>query len=348
MKKIRLSENQVSRLFLVENRVDFLRNQYVNKPVKNADRQQIITDEIFEKIVSADPSINKQYSQWLLNLYYWKQLKLEDLYKATQYLEVFDKNKNRMPEKDINKKTSDGFYYNSLQKLFDVVKPYLEQDNEDSMSDSALVKKIKKEESEKYYEDSEWLIVIPKTKRASCIYGKGTQWCTAADVSNNMFDEYNKQGKLYICIHKPTNKKYQFYFESSQFMDENDEETKILFLNNTLLNIFKDKLGRFGAIDLDNFNIHELPENFKFLYNISDLYLSHNLLESLPNYLKHFKNLETLIIAYNNFKTIPNILFDMKQLTFLNLAANPIPYNQEERDALQLALPNTKINYRIQ
>jgi hypothetical protein len=74
------------------------------------------------------------------------------------------------------------------------------------------------------YSDGEWSVYVPLTERASCLIGKGTQWCTAADVSDNMFDYYNKQGKLYVLINKDDNSKYQLHFESNQLMDENDRE----------------------------------------------------------------------------------------------------------------------------
>ena len=53
------------------------------------------------------------------------------------------------------------------------------------------------------------------------IMEKNTQWCTAAD-GNNQFNYYNSQGPLYININKADNEKYQFHFESDQFMDETD------------------------------------------------------------------------------------------------------------------------------
>lgn len=82
------------------------------------------------------------------------------------------------------------------------------------------IRRIKKD-AEKVYEDDEWLVVVPKTEEAACYYGKNTQWCTAAD-NNNQFNYYNRDGKIYININKYTNKKFQFHFESKQFMDEND------------------------------------------------------------------------------------------------------------------------------
>lgn len=180
-----------------------------------------IPQDIFNQIISADPTYNSnkpdkmgKYGKWLLQLYINRRLKIEDLYKATNYLKCFIDYYNVIQDKDINK-------IKSLQELYDVVRPYLDGNAATSKSDE--VRKIK-EGAEKVYEDERWLVIVPHTKEASCYYGKGTQWCTAADRSNNMFDQYNDDGPLYINIDKLNNRKYQFHFETNSFMDENDNE----------------------------------------------------------------------------------------------------------------------------
>lgn len=155
-----------------------------------------------------------KYGKWLLSLYQRKKLNLEDLYKATEYLTYFNKYNKQLDEKDINK-------YKSLPELYNALKDIINNEN-DYVSNSEKIRQIKKG-AEKVYEDNQWLIVIPHTEEASCYYGKGTQWCTAAEKSNNYFSHYSSQGNLYINIDKINNKKYQFHFESESFMDENDE-----------------------------------------------------------------------------------------------------------------------------
>jgi hypothetical protein len=66
-------------------------------------------------------------------------------------------------------------------------------------------------------------IVIPKTEEAAKFYGRGTRWCTAGD-NDNRFDYYNKQGPLYVIIFRGSGVKWQFHFESGQFMDEQDDD----------------------------------------------------------------------------------------------------------------------------
>ena len=193
-----------------------------------------IPEETFWQIVKADPTYDPQkeqkmgkYGKWLLNLFKQNKLKLEDLYKATEYLQYFVKYYNKIQEKDINK-------YDSLPTLYNTIKQFkdaAENGEELATSKSDEIRKIK-EDAEKFYEDDTWLVVIPHTEEAACYYGKNTEWCTAATNSYNMFEQYYDQGLLYINICKSTNKKYQFHFETCQFMDENDNPINVPIVSN--------------------------------------------------------------------------------------------------------------------
>lgn len=211
--KIIINESKFMNLFEAAT-LDYIYNKYYNN----------IPNDEFMQIIQADPTYNPQkqskmgkYGKWLLNQYQQKNLKLEDLYKAKEYLTYFVKYYNILPEKDINK-------YPNIVELYKTIKDYIGKDNI-ATSKSDEVRRIK-QDAKKVYEDAEWLVIIPLTKEASCYYGKNTEWCTAAETSHNYFDQYNNQGPLYININKTNNKKYQFHFETDSFMDENDEPIK--------------------------------------------------------------------------------------------------------------------------
>ena len=185
-----------------------------------------IDDDVFNQIVQSDPTYKPekpdkigQYAKWLLSLYKQGRLKIEDLYKATQYLTVFQKAKTmkRLENADINK-------YKSLPELYKAVENFMPKDDgeNDSLMSQSDKEKQTQAEAEKVYEDEDYIIVIPHTKEAAIKYGKNTQWCTAATGSYNYFDDYNKEGNLYIIIPKDGSGKYQFHFESNSFMDAHD------------------------------------------------------------------------------------------------------------------------------
>ena len=180
-----------------------------------------IEEKDFRDIIKADPTYRTdapekmgQYGKWLLSMFIHGKLKKEDLYKVKEDLTLFDKLK-RM--RKINK--NDIGSYKTLQELYDAVEPYSKDETIVSRHD----KKVEaKKDAEKVYEDSDWIVIVPHTKEAAQYYGKGTRWCTSADDENNYFDNYNRDGNLYININKHTGKKYQFHFESDSFMDERD------------------------------------------------------------------------------------------------------------------------------
>ena len=206
---------------------------------------------IFNKIVSSDPTWREdkpnkmgKFGKWLLKLWVNKKLMLEDLYKATEYLSYFVKYNNRIDVKDINK-------YHSLPELYNIVKVFMDNP-EIATSNSDEVRRIK-EGADKVFENGEWLVIVPHTKEASCYYGKGTQWCTAAEQSHNMFDHYNSQGNLYINIRKSDGEKFQFHFESGSFMDATDTPIEspvydTIGFGYSILDYYKENLSS------DNFN----------------------------------------------------------------------------------------------
>lgn len=228
-----------------------------------------IKQDDFNKIVNSDKITSNlqngkvgSYAKWLLKLYFNNKLRLEDLYKAEEYITIFDKllKSNKLVNKDINS-------YNTLLDIYNVVKDYLGQDQAISKGDE--YRKVK-EQAKKIYEDGRFMVIQPLTEEASCYYGKGTQWCTGADISDNSFDFYNSQGPLYIIIDKSKRNsvgdytKYQIQFESGEYLDENDNEINFEEHPDIRTLIFK----------LMNFNITELlkknPSNIMLINNPSE------------------------------------------------------------------------------
>jgi hypothetical protein len=185
--------------------------------------------EIFQKIVKSDPTsmIDGQlylgkYSKWLFKLYIDKNLKLEDLYKATEYLLLFDKQsvRNKLP---LNLRN-----INNFKSLGELAQTISEFKTEDLMSKKEIKEDNLVEEFENYK------LYIPKDHKDSCILGKGTEWCTATENTDKYFKLYHKPGReLLIFISKSNPKeKYQFHFRSRQFMNKFDREIDIKdFLN---------------------------------------------------------------------------------------------------------------------
>ena len=75
------------------------------------------------------------------------------------------------------------------------------------------------------YEDEEWFVLIPHSMEASCYWGNGASWCTAArNEKSNYFSRYNDKGPLIININKVTKEKYQFHLHSHEFKNKDNED----------------------------------------------------------------------------------------------------------------------------
>lgn len=223
------------------NKIEKIRNKYYNTIHKSK----------FYEIISSDPTTFKKneipvklgkYSQWLLKIYKEKKLLLEDLYKANEYLKGFHslKEKNLIPleQRDILK-------YNSLQQVFSVTNKIIGNNN---VKDNKEIKFIADRtlidsgEATLFYEDEEYLIVIPQTTKSAKFYGEKSHWCTTIGYN---FNYYNRKGNLYIIISKSKlgktqfpYRRLQFHFETGQFMNLHDYSINInsFFKNNP--NIF--------------------------------------------------------------------------------------------------------------
>ena len=211
---------------------------------------------------NAEPSKVGPYLQWIVSRFarafpeglkksmagrFWQ----EDFPKVISDLKAFDRVKARLPKekRDINK-------IGSFEELFQVVEPHREE----------LETKDAEGDADKIYDKDGWVIVVPKTKQASCAYGAGTRWCTAS-TSYNYFDRYNNDSPLFIVIQKGKDEaraaqlrkeikrldsiareekpltqirqlqselqaldsghKWQFHFSSNQFMNELDHPINI-------------------------------------------------------------------------------------------------------------------------
>ncbi len=102
----------------------------------------------------------------------------------------------------------------SLSKLIEWVKRLLD--------DFKAVRKQSKVNAdlEKVYEDNEWVVYVPHSHAAAKQVGKGTNWSIAFD-DDYYYNIYSAQGPLYINIRKSDNAKFQFHFETGQFMNSN-------------------------------------------------------------------------------------------------------------------------------
>ena len=100
--------------------------------------------------------------------------------------------KNKIEDKDINSKEYKIHSEHDLLRLQNLFK---------KLDKEKLTRgEIKKLGAEKIYDDSKYLVVVPKTFEASCYYGAATKWCTTSN-KNHLMSE-TKRAVLYYIIDK--------------------------------------------------------------------------------------------------------------------------------------------------
>lgn len=202
--------------------------------------------DIYSLIVGADPQtkildnqIQKagKFSKFLLDMYQKGNLKLEDLDKAKEYLQYVYKHKISLYTEKIN----------DLSDVYNLIKQYI---IEEKRTLEEILKALSTDEYDLLLNGEKWIIYHPKTEKAACYLGYNTEWCTTwgpyslnknhRDRSNR-FQYYSGSGPLYIMISKnDPNHKFQFHFETNQYMDVNDRQinTKTFLKDEDNIEIF--------------------------------------------------------------------------------------------------------------
>lgn len=190
-----------------------------------------IPDEQFMDYIKLDPTYNGgnnpgTYARWILGLA--NKNKLDNIGHVRDILTRFEDNKKQLKEKDI-------MHFKSIDDL----EEYLNDD--DSYKDLSHRQEVRQrqqgrknadltKDAELVFEDSQWEVWIPKTYEASCKLGQGTSWCTASTENDYYYNYYknNYGGNYYININKQNpEEKYQFHFETGQFMDADDRSVSV-------------------------------------------------------------------------------------------------------------------------
>lgn len=177
-------------------------------------------EKIKQILLDSDPTQNKKYFKWIIEGYIaGGNHLLEDLlaHMNMSLRKLISLRDRKLVTLDLSSYCG-LFGYNGRSGLFDV----LDRFGHDLPTTTR--KHIILQNVNRVYEDDKILVVNPTNVEESIMYGKGTKWCTAStDLEKNMFDKYNKMGKLYVIIPKHPlipNEKFQLHLESESLLNE--------------------------------------------------------------------------------------------------------------------------------
>ena len=164
-------------------------NQYL------LDESKISDLDLINLIAEFDPTKKKTYLlNWILPRYVNGGINSwEDLIGVKDDLELFDRNKHLMPQRDI-------IQIRSAADLSDMIRKTLGA-NGGLHGPNGIIPpdeiKAAHQESIIVHEDAEKIVVIPKTQRAAGFWGRNTDWCTAWGYKwsrypkrDSLFDSY--------------------------------------------------------------------------------------------------------------------------------------------------------------
>jgi hypothetical protein len=278
--------------------IDFYRNNYQSNGIKIEGESPM--HMLYNFFIDCDPSGNKEYVSWFVNLYrYYLNSKeayqhqpavfFEDLQsKVKEALEVFSflkkTNVLSVENRDINN-------YKNMYDFVQMVKPYMIVDSGDDSVHTLdhkemaciqnFVEKNKSEgQAELVFENSEWVIVITHDRKANIEFGKYTTWCTAGTRYGNMFDSYHGRGELFVLIKKGYGSKkqidkhpeyrLQFHFEDNMYMNALDRSIDIndfLFKYKDIKKYFRNYIIKRVLPYRQNKN-HRQVDDIKYLLNL--------------------------------------------------------------------------------
>lgn len=200
---------------------------------------QHIPAEIIDDVIAIDPTKKKSYSQWLLSKWDDEKDTIVNGLKSGRIAKLFQhyKEHNDIQIKDCPS-VEEGlrmFVPEEDTVLTKSNKPKTYIENLGREVDSSLANDF-----DIVYNDGDWIIAVPNTYEAECKLGENMRWCTANHFGNGegYYNNYlSKGGKYYVNFDmtRPENAKgkdypftrYQFHFESNQFMDKDDDPVEL-------------------------------------------------------------------------------------------------------------------------
>lgn len=152
-----------------------------------------LSKHTFDTLFNIDPSPKKKYLAWMCKAF----LVMPDMSKFNVITSFYDlTERDQIKEKDI-------YRYKSIEEIDDVVRTVAHV-----LTKSEIKRGIKDIEDipaeDIVFENDKAIVLFPQNKEKSCMYGKGSNWCTAATGGSNYFNSYFfSQGvNLYYIIPK--------------------------------------------------------------------------------------------------------------------------------------------------
>lgn len=313
-----------------------------------------------ESDLGFEGDVDKTSKEYKSSVAEYRRLFMEDLYKVTRDLQEYLKIQQYLPLEDRN---IEKFTPKTLFNLIDNFQLPEKKRKELERKEAKKTRDGFKHAGGKIiFEGPNWTVVEISDqgtmgKDAAIYYGGNqeikkdeTNWCTSAP-GLNYFEGYIKKGPLYVILPNDDKgevgkltglpkERYQFHFESDQFMDRKDHRVELVSLLNgpmkELKHLFKDKFLKGLTIDSDEQSRLTIDYPKKMVGMFAALYGLEEVFDAIP------ENIDTLTIRNSSSENIsidiPKSITRLKNLTALNLdnIAKSLPENLGDLKKLNL------------
>jgi hypothetical protein len=153
---------------LSEGRAEFTAQQYKTKLLAALEKDHF-DDKIKTEVDvvnylrdHVDPTAKGLYLVWIAKMYAAGQFKLEDAARVKKDIELFDKVKSKLENKDLSS-------YKTMNDFYDVIEKFEDTPDAELQTNAAKKAEVKKG-SEVFFDAPGLKVIIPKTEEAACLY----------------------------------------------------------------------------------------------------------------------------------------------------------------------------------
>ncbi len=306
----------------------------------------LISMTTFTNLMITDPTEQKIYLQWLLQVF----VKLieeddilarrfidEDLVATKEYLELFDSNKRKKRFKEwaikgerrkyflnnplkedsdwvkSNYNPSDINQYKSVNQLFDAVDPFKVRVYSDLEKGMDRFQKMGDGSIE--FKDRYWTVFVPYTKSANELFEHVGEWCTA-QPGGGMFDTYvvnrkqpnGNNSKIYVILNNKV-----FTGESDETYQVHFESKQIMDRKNhysgsgsNLFDLIYSKEGGSNIQEYFHSELDTMAREFKGALD-ENFYIDYLVSFGYPESLFNYLDDDIKVIKFSGNKKIPRI-----------------------------------------
>ena len=232
---------------------------------------------------------NHKYTDWVLKNLNHEGSDLEEwVENAVGLVKDFDKYQKNLEKKDINQ-------YSNFGELARALVPSSMKEQE----------RILESQTEKIYEDDDFLVLVPKTEAASCKYGAGTKWCVTQRGGGH-FERYtgNNQG-LYFILRKKGDQKQPHYKVAVHIDNQGNEswwDAQDNRMNREAVTLIKDYFPKVYDSIITNYKETKRSDKSN-ITQAFDIWDRRTL--GQDNFLNTNKNLSIFLNGYQNIHDMP-------------------------------------------